>query len=238
MKLVPWAEALLDVCLPPLCLACARPLARSRPSLCGPCEELIRPLPAEACRRCGLPWPGAPEGCGRCRDWPPVLTAVAATRHGGPAATLVHALKYRGWRHLAEACAERMNQALHARGISPDLWVPVPLHPTRRRDRGFNQAELLAAALARRHARPLAHALARERATPPQVGSSRAARLANLRGAFRARQRIAARETVALVDDVATSGATLVAAAEALAEAGATRVVAITFALALDPHDR
>jgi ComF family protein len=151
---------------------------------------------------------------------------------------VVHALKYRGWRHLAELCADAMAAALASRGVAPDLYVPVPLHPTRQRARGFNQAELLAAVLARRGQRPLAIALERVRATPPQVGSSLAARRGNLQAAFHAHQRIAPHETVALVDDVATSGATLAAAAGALEHGGAIRVVGVTFGLALDPYAR
>lgn len=131
-----------------------------------------------------------------------------------------------------------MDIALEADGMAPDLFVPVPLHAARRRARGFNQADLLAEALARRRARPVAAALERGRATRSQVGLGRAARLANVGGAFRARQRIAPHETIGLVDDVTTSGATLVAATETLVEAGATRVVGIAFALALDLHDR
>lgn len=131
-----------------------------------------------------------------------------------------------------------MATALASRGVAPDLYVPVPLHPTRLRARGFNQAELLAGAIARRGQRPLALALERVRATPPQVGSSLTARRGNLQAAFRALQRIAPHETVALVDDVATSGATLAAAADALERAGASRVVGVTFGLALDPYAR
>ncbi len=163
---------------------------------------------------------------------------MAATSHGAAAASVVHALKYRGWRHLADLCAAAMAAALAVRGVAPDLFVPIPLHPVRRRARGFNQAELLAGALARAAGRPLAHALERERATAPQVGAGLAARRANLEGAFRAFQRFAPGETIALVDDVATSGATLADAARALEEAGATRVIGVTFGLALDPYGR
>lgn len=127
-----------------------------------------------------------------------------------------------------------MERALAARGIAPDAFVPVPLHPARRRSRGFNQAALLAAALAGHRGRPALDALVRDRATRAQVGSSRAERAANVRGAFRAVLRFAPHETVALIDDVATSGATLAAAAEALTAGGAGRVVGVTFALAPD----
>jgi ComF family protein len=233
-----WAEAVFDHLLPPLCLHCSAPLARPRPSLCEGCRTAFDPLPGESCRRCGLPRPGSPGECGRCRSWPAALAAVAATRHAGAAAAVVHALKYRGWRHLADVCAPVMVATLASRGIEPDLLVPIPLHSTRRRARGFNQAELLATALASRLRRPVAIALARDRPTRPQVGSSRASRFANVRGAFRSFQRFDPHETIALVDDVATSGATLASAAAALSAAGATRVVGVTFALALDPYDR
>ena len=237
-------EAAFDRLLPSLCLHCEAPLERARPALCPACHGTLAPLPAVSCARCGLPAArtaadgGDLAGCPRCRDWPPSLSAVAATRHGGAAAAVIHTLKYRGWRHLAEVCAELMAQALAGRGIAPDLYVPVPLHPARRRARGFNQAELLAAALARSGGRPLAHAIERVRATPPQVGARLTERRANMRGAFGAIQRLRPDETVALVDDVATSGATLAAGAEALERAGARRVVGVTFGLALDPHGR
>lgn len=162
------------------------------------------------------------------------MAALAATRYGGPAETVVRAIKYRGWNHLTDFCAERMQAALEQRGLCPDVLAPVPLHPVRRRARGYNQAEVLAEALASRLGRPAVGLLTRVRATPPQVGLSRTARSANVAGAFRAPQLPAGFGLVGLVDDVATSGATLAAAGTALVAAGATRILAITFALALD----
>lgn len=144
-------------------------------------------------------------------------------------------IKYAGWSHLAETCAEAMEAAL---GPPPvlDALVPVPLHAARLRERGFNQSRLLADALGRRLDVPVEEALARERATISQVGLDRGARRANVAGAFRAAS--AARRTtgavVGLVDDVATSGATLAAAAEPLIETGAAAVVGVSFALAFE----
>ncbi|HUP20719.1 MAG TPA: ComF family protein [Gemmatimonadota bacterium] len=161
---------------------------------------------------------------------------MAATRSGGPARTAVRGLKYAGWRHLADLCAEPMAGVLAAaaaRGAAPAALVPVPLHPARRRARGFNQALLLAEALGHRTALPVADVLVRVRPTAPQPGLGRAARAANLAGAFRAQGAVPPR--VALVDDVATSGATLAAAAAVLLAAGAETVTGVSFALALDP---
>lgn len=130
-----------------------------------------------------------------------------------------------------------MARALATGGHDPTILVPVPLHSVRRRERGFDQARLLADALGRRTGRPVVDALRRRRPTPSQVGLGRAARAANVRDAFGSTLRLGG-ERVGLVDDVATSGATLVASATSLLEAGAGRVTGVTWTLALAPADR
>lgn len=226
-----------DVLLPPLCLHCEAALGSARPGLCPACLASLTPLPREGCRRCRLPRPGTPATCARCADWPEGLSATAATRYRGVARTIVAGLKYGGWRHLAGPCAD----AVAAAGPpSTDLLVPVPLHPVRLRERGFNQSRAIADAIGLRTGVPIADALARIRPTESQVGRGRAGRRANVAGAFApapgiGRVRGAA---VGLVDDVATSGATLAAAAAPLLEAGARGVVGITFALAFEAASR
>lgn len=231
------AGSLVDVVLPPLCLHCGGALGKGRPGICAGCLGEIEPLPDSRCRRCDLPRPGDPGACGRCRSWPAKLEAVAATLYQGPATTVARGLKYRGWRHLAVVCAEPMAAALDARGARVELLVPVPLHSTRERERGFNQAEALANRLAPLVDRPVESALVRIRPTASQVGLGRERRRANLRGAFSTRRRLHG-DAVGLVDDVATSGATLSAAAEALLEGGAGSVVGVTWALAFAPAGR
>jgi ComF family protein len=224
---------LLHALLPPLCVHCDEPLPSARPGVCRWCRATLRPLPP-GCRRCSLPRPGSPVDCGRCRGWPAGLTAVAAVRYAGAAESIVHALKYRGWTHLADLCAEAMAEAMARRAAHPDVLVPVPLHPARLRERGFNQSALLAASLGERMGIPVVDGLLRSRPTRSQVGLGRGARRRNLAAAFAARGGLRAGAAVCLVDDVATSGATLSAAAEALDAAGAGDVAAVTFALALE----
>ena len=114
-----------------------------------------------------------------------------------------------------------------------DLVVPVPLHPARLRERGFNQAELLAKILAQKTNVPLHRALERVRYTTTQTAFDRAERMENLRDAFRLRKKIAVRGLrVLLVDDILTTGSTLSECARVLRDAGAQSVYAVTAARA------
>jgi ComF family protein len=231
-----WRDRLFAALLPAACLGCAAPLAASAPlGLCSACRGRLRPLGA-ACAGCAAPLDAAvPAGylCGRCRARPPAYDRLLALwRYEPPLDAVVRGLKfgrldYLG-RHLGLALAEALLPELRPDlgVLSIDLVVPVPLHWRRRLRRGYNQAERIARPLAAALGRPLAPALARHRATPPQSALGRPERLANPRRAFRARHDLAGR-TVLLVDDVATTGATLDAAAAALKRAGAAAVIAM-----------
>jgi len=211
-----WVRDLEEFALPQRCPGCGRPAAAAR-LLCDACWERIPALSFPVCARC-LARGVEPVSCGRhpgSRVWP-------ALDYDERAALLVHALKYGRRPGLAAALGERLARALAA-APAPDLVSAVPLHAARRRERGYNQAWLLAEAVADRLGVPaLEGTLTRERATPAQARLDPARRRHNLADAFRAVEprRLRGRR-ILIVDDVITTGATLEACLDALAAAGA-----------------
>ncbi len=221
----PALRAFLDLVFPPRCAACG---ALGQEPFCPVCAEAVDAAPP-GCRRCGRPGPDAV--CGPCLVQPPAFDAVrAGGLLGGPLADAVHALKYRGRPALARPLGEWLAGRVEL--PSGAVLVPVPLAPRRRRERGHDQAALLAEALSRAAGRErLRRALRRVRDTPPQVGRDRAARSRNVQGAFAASTAVAGRDVV-LVDDVVTTGATADACARALKAAGARSVTVVSLARA------
>ena len=200
----------LDVLFPVRCVGCGR----SGAYICVACLSKARRPP-----------PSPPPESGPLAD---VLTAFA---YEGVVRTAVQHLKYRGLRSLVPEMARPMAWELAVTVPPPFTLVPVPLHSARLRERGFNQAELLARELARLLDAPLSTgALRRTKDTSSQVSTStRAERLKNVREAFAPTGGVDG-ATIVLVDDVTTTGATLLAAAQALLSAGAARVYGLTFA--------
>jgi ComF family protein len=223
------AAAAVDFALPPRCPACGTIVPEAR-GFCFDCWSKLQFLADPCCARCGLPFAfgaGAEAECGRCLAEPPPFDRLrAAVAYGEVARAVALKLKYGGRPGVAETLARFMRRRLEADADA--LLVPVPLHRWRIWKRGYNQAALIAAALARSTGRPLAlDLLVRTRATPPLQGLGRRERAEAVRGAFAVREAgkgaVRGRD-VLLIDDVFTSGATAGACARALKRAGAARV--------------
>lgn len=206
--------------LPATCLLCGDHTRRVS-GLCSGCEHSL-PYLTQACPTCAAP-SVHPAPCGRCQQQPPKFDhAVALLHYRNPVDRLIPNLKYHGQLHLAHHLGELLTTHLLRRKASlPDCLIPVPLHPTRLRERGYNQALEIARPLATRLKIPLEiNAVRRIRATPAQALLPLKERAGNVRDAFVARQRFDGRR-VAIVDDVMTSGHTANSLAQCLRRAGA-----------------
>ena len=239
-----WRERLLEGLFPSTCGVCGAPVGAGG-AVCAGCLADL-PRVAAPCPRCGEPETAA-DLCARCQRHAPRLDRLHAPwRYAWPLDCLILARKHaddataaRVLRELARRAAGEMTDAMAdpQPGVppGPDCVVPVPLHPERYRERGFNQALELAQEVARRLQAPLAPRLVvRVRATESQQGLGRRERHRNVARAFALRPGAELPEAayVLLVDDVATTGATLDALAEVLYAAGALRVEALTLARA------
>lgn len=217
--------------LPGQCLGCHQRVGRvaDDPLVCAVCRSRWLRLPFPQCPRCGQPVDADTE-CRVCREWPAGLSGVASAVWLDPSARkTVHLLKYEGWHRIGHAMTEPIVVlgALAGGGV----LIPIPLGAARLQIRGYNQSAKLAHAISGKTGLPVNEtALFRGRETRTQTTLTPEEREANLRDAFGVAG--AAPERVVLVDDVFTTGATLVSAARALLSGGARAVTAVTFARA------
>lgn len=231
-----------DLVVPPVCLACHRPLA-SKDAICATCWQGLDFIRPPICDRLGLPMPfdtgGTMISAAAAASPPDYDRARAVARYDGVMRRLVHDLKFRDRQDARRLFGRWLAQA--GRDMLVDesaILVPVPLNRLRLLHRRFNQAAILA----REISRQTGHAfepqmLTRKRRTAAQVGLTREQRRENVRGAFSVRQGNAARiegRAVILVDDVITTGATAGACARALRRGGAVRVDVLALALVTD----
>ena len=234
-----WIDSIQRGLYPPRCQLCAAP-GDGGLEICAACAAGLA-RNHHACARCALPLPAAAPAdalCGHCRRAPPPLErARAPFLYAPPLDRLIADLKFRGRLAAGRLLGELLARALAAEDPPrPDLILPVPLHPRRLRERGFNQAGELARVLSRRLGVPWRPGgLIRVRETASQRGLDRGARRRNLRGGF-ACGALGGASQIALVDDVITTGATMAEAARALRRAGVGRVEA--WALARTPESR
>lgn len=230
-----WFHGLLDILLPPRCLACTT--AVDVPGrLCGPCWAGVDFIAAPYCHCCGFPFAydeGADVLCGACLGHPPAFDqARAVVRFNTIARALVSGFKYRDRTHGAPAFAAWMARSGAALLAHADAVTPVPLHRRRLFSRRYNQSALLAREIA--EASGLAFEpdlLVRTRNTESQINLTRLGRFKNVRGAFALRPGadVTGRRFI-LIDDVMTTGATANACAKALKRADAAAVGVLTLA--------
>jgi ComF family protein len=229
-RLVGLANGMLNLVFPPRCVACGA----WGDWFCATCLATVRPISNPCCSHCGRPL--IREGCcTRCRESNSHLESIrSSSTYRRPLSHVIHALKYNGIRVLAEPLADIMWATWQSYSTQCDLIVPVPLHPKRVRERGYNQSALLARALGQRVGIRMANnVICRVRNTKPQVGLSRPERLQNMAGAFVSQHKLTGSPRILLIDDVCTTGATLEACAKVLLQTGAGSVHALTLARAI-----
>lgn len=223
-------DALLNLLFPQSCVLCnARILTYRWAAACPECWSKLEPIPRPFCPQCGIPAPVIEGLCGSCRrgdhafDFARSLFLFTDAMRG-----ILHHFKYSGRVSLARPLGRHLRDHMIEEGFTGKLALPVPLHRKRERERGFNQAELLARQLGLAVDRDL---LQRRKNTPSQTGLSRSQRALNLSAAFEVCG--TPPDCVIVVDDVYTTGATLHEIAKTLKRAGTSRVEVLTVARVL-----
>ncbi len=232
-------EAAVSLLYPPVCSICGRSVTGGE-YLCNQCEAKVVRIVAPFCQKCSEPFEGSITSaftCANCAHRTIYFdAAVSAYRGRGIVRQIIHEFKYGRQIHLRHLVARWLHAALddeRIRGNRFDIIVPVPLHATRLRERGFNQASLLAALLSARTSISSKPVLERIRYTTTQTALDRSERMENLHNAFRLRKNADVRGLrVLLIDDVLTTGSTLSECARVLKRAGALSVHAATAARA------
>ncbi len=224
------AQTVLQIVWPVICAHCREDLPKNHNGpLCLACRQTLLPHEPPFCLRCADRVTEGMDFCPRCDGKPHECRLIRSVfQYREAAVSLVHAFKFRGRRSAARAAGTWMGFALdrypEIEGI--DALVPMPLHPARRRERGYNQALLMAETLSATSGIPVKEIVRRTRATKPQWALGREARAENLADAFALAVPAddVKEKRLLLVDDVCTSGASLEACAKVLNDAGAAWV--------------
>ena len=223
----------MDLLFPPRCVGCQR----GGHLLCPACLQTMQPLAGPFCPHCGTPLPASAHRCAKCQQRQIALHGLRSVgSYQGALRAAIRALKYHGQQRLAEPLGLLLAQAFLHYGMHADGIVPLPLHPLRQQQRGYNQSALLARVCATHLKVPcLENLVIRQRATHAQVGLTGLQRWQNVSGAFALAPGVRARplnyRTLLLIDDVSTTGATLEACATPLYAAGVGEVWGLVLGL-------
>ena len=234
-------SAILDWIYPPTCIACRNLLPLNAPSryVCDICKDLFDPIAAPVCAQCGRPMESETDVCASCFGKNYYFAASHVTfLYDDLIRDLMHEIKFRQKKRIAKGLAELWGETITRDGLPCDatnaIFVPLPMHPKKQRERGFNQAEILAHALSRVTNIPMENALARTQDTPPQSGLHPRQRMENVHGIFSITHgHDPSGRSYILVDDIYTTGASLNECARTLMDAGAARVVGLILAIAM-----
>lgn len=225
-------QSVLDLLFPPQCVVCKAP----KQWLCQSCYNKIALIVPPICQHCGTPIPGPSSICAQCRHNP--LQFIDGIRSASyfednPIRPAIHFLKYRNHKAVVTALANILVQAYQRYGLAADVIVPVPLHPARLRERGYNQSQLLAQAVSQELGLLVnVSSLQRTRQTKSQMTLGSSERRHNVAGAFKCLGPDLAGQKVLLLDDVCTTGSTLDSCAAALKQNGVASVWGLTLAKA------
>jgi ComF family protein len=217
----------IDLLFPPKCGGC-----QTAGSLwCEACRAAVKPIEPPWCEKCGEPFVGD-RLCANCRAHPLQIEQIRSVAlFDGVLRQAIHRFKYERLSGLAEPFGDMLADYWRTEQLTADWLIPVPLHPSRERDRGYNQSELLSRQLARRANVPISSkGLRRTRATAVQMTLNAAQRRENVAGAFECVEPHVRGARVVIIDDVGTTGATLDACAQAVLKAGAASVMGLTLA--------
>jgi ComF family protein len=219
---------ILNILFPVACVICKSQVFERRYSaVCPHCWDALTPITPPICPKCGMPAPAIEGWCRRCRKGDNVFDyARSAVFFNDPAREIVHHLKYSDRVSLAKPIGRILRVLYEKSDFAGNLVLPVPLHRTRERSRGYNQAESIAVELGL----PVdARLLRRSKKTAPQSGLSRSERSKNLASAFELRGDVKGLKVI-LVDDVFTTGATMNEISKVLKRGKVERVEVLTFA--------
>jgi ComF family protein len=224
-----WKRSILNLLYPPLCVGCGA----SGFFWCPSCQESLRIIQKPTCLKCGMPHARSRHGCERCEEYPETLFVRSYAHYEGSLLRALVHLKYRPNQDVARIMGRWLAEICEKNQWRGTVIIPVPLGKKRIKQRGYNQAKLISDGLADEIGVPVRNnILLRTRETRSQVGLDPTARFDNVQNAFQARPHLVKNQVVFLVDDLLTTGATLVACTEALIEAGVSRVFGLTVARA------
>ena len=231
-KIFWWVRELL---FPRRCPVCDRPVKPAGKKICDSCRGKLKFVSKEYCMKCGKPLLGVhDEYCEDCRRKKHEFTQGMSLYEYKSAASSIYRFKYAKRREYAEFYGEELSERFGEiiRGWNIDAFVPVPIHETRKRERGYNQAELLAEQLGRRLKIPVKkNLLVRCKKTTPQKEMNALQRQNNLKRAFKISENDVKLSTIIVIDDIYTTGSTVDEMARLLKQAGVSKIYVLTLAI-------